>query len=228
MDGDIISPQPEIAIRMNDENKFLLKSDTNNIDIYLKLVQNDPNIEDRFSRINLNSPEIEMIPATNNSDFFIKYRPNKLSDGKYELSVQVADVLGNKSGVSPYLISFEVINESSITNFYPYPNPFSTSMKFAYTLTGNEQPDNLKIQIMTISGKIIREINQSEIGLLKIGKHLTDFTWNGTDEFGDKLANGVYLYRVISELDGESIKQRQTSADEKSFKKDWGKLYILR
>ena len=41
-----------------------------------------------------------------------------------------------------------------------YPNPFSTSTKFVFTLTGSEIPDVFTIQIMTISGKVVREITK--------------------------------------------------------------------
>ena len=36
------------------------------------------------------------------------------------------------------------------------------------------------------------------IGELKVGTHRTEYRWNGTDEYGDRLANGVYLYRIAA------------------------------
>ena len=62
---------------------------------------------------------------------------------------------------------------------------------------------------------------------INIGNNISDFAWNGKDEFGDQLANGVYLYRVIIVNKGESIKRRETSAD-KAFKNGFGKMYLLR
>ncbi len=111
--------------------------------------------------------------------------------------------------------------------FYPYPNPFSTSTRFVFTLTGSDIPDQLKIQIMTVSGKIVREITQDEIGPIRIGNNMTSYAWDGRDEFGDQLANGVYLYRVAVRQSGKEIDHRETSAD-KAFKHGFGKLYILR
>ena len=80
---------------------------------------------------------------------------------------------------------------------------------------------------MTISGRIVREINQGEIGPIKIGNNITAFAWDGTDEYGDQLANGVYFYRVLMESEAGQFKQRSTSADG-AFKNGFGKLYILR
>ena len=114
-----------------------------------------------------------------------------------------------------------------VTNVLNYPNPFSTSTRFVFTLTGSEIPETFKIQVMTISGKVVREITREELGNIHIGRNITEFAWNGKDEFGDQLANGVYLYRVVTRLNGESIEKRETGADE-YFKKGWGKLVIMR
>jgi flagellar hook assembly protein FlgD len=120
-----------------------------------------------------------------------------------------------------------VINRSTITEVMNYPNPFSTSTRFVFTLTGSEEPTNFKIQIMTITGKVVREIFQDELGPIHIGRNITEFAWDGKDEFGDQLANGVYLYRVITRINGQDIEKRETEADQ-YFKKGWGKMYLMR
>jgi flagellar hook assembly protein FlgD len=131
------------------------------------------------------------------------------------------------SGDLQYKINFEVIKESSITYLMNYPNPFSTSTRFVFTLTGSVVPENIIIQIMTVTGKVVREITESELGRIYIGRNISEYDWNGTDEFGDPLANGVYLYRVKAQIKGEDIKHRDTSSDS-YFTKDFGKMYILR
>jgi flagellar hook assembly protein FlgD len=108
-----------------------------------------------------------------------------------------------------------------------YPNPFSTSTRFVFTLTGSQVPENVIIQIMTVSGKVVREITESELGRIYIGRNITEFEWKGTDEFGDQLANGVYLYRVKAQINGEDIKHKESGADT-YFTKDFGKMYIIR
>ncbi|MDA0194341.1 MAG: C25 family cysteine peptidase [Bacteroidetes bacterium] len=224
LDGDIIAPNPNILIRLKDENPYLFKQDTTGIDISLKRPY-ETGCD--FERINFSSPEMIITTATENTDFQITYNPVNLTDGIYTLRVQASDASGNQSGVQPYQINFEVINESTITNFYPYPNPFSTNTRFVFTLTGSEIPDQIKIQIMTVSGKIVREITQDELGPIKIGNNLTDFAWDGRDEFGDQLATGVYLYKVSLRSNGQRIERRNTSAD-RAFKNGFGKIYLLR
>jgi flagellar hook assembly protein FlgD len=125
------------------------------------------------------------------------------------------------------MVEFEVIHESSITAMMNYPNPFSTSTRFVFTLTGSEVPDDILIQIMTVSGRVVREISEDELGPINIGRNITEFAWDGTDQFGDPLANGVYLYRVKTRINGESIEHRESGADQ-YFTKNFGKMYLLR
>jgi flagellar hook assembly protein FlgD len=141
--------------------------------------------------------------------------------------VQAKDRSGNFSGAAEYKITFEVINKPSITHVLNYPNPFSTSTRFMFTLTGSQVPDYFKIQIMTVTGKVVREINRSELGLIHIGRNITEYAWDGKDEFGDQLANGIYLYRVLTQLDGKSLELRETTADS-YFTQGFGKMYLMR
>ncbi|MDN5202948.1 C25 family cysteine peptidase [Fulvivirgaceae bacterium BMA10] len=234
IDGDIVSPDPLITITVRDENQVLFKSDTVGMEILLKrpCVDCDPNSSGcetcDFERINFSNNNVQWFSATENSDYRIEFQLEDLEDGLYTLLVQATDASGNKSGTEPYKINFLVINESTITNFYPYPNPFSTSTRFVFTLTGSEVPEFIKIQIMTVTGRVVREITQNELGNIRIGNNISDFAWDGRDEYGDQLANGVYLYRVILGGAGANdFEHRETAAD-KAFKKGYGKIYLLK
>lgn len=223
MDGDIVSPSPLISVVLKDENKHLIKKDTAGLVLLLK----KPCSGCEFERISINNPEVRWTPAGSDNRFTIEYHPKNLADGKYTLRVQGTDVSTNKSGVLDYQINFEVVNKATITHFYPYPNPFSTATRFVFTLTGSEIPDQVKVQIMTVTGKVVREITQDELGDIRIGNNISSFVWDGTDEFGDRLANGVYLYRVLVRQNGQMIEHRTTAADN-TFKHGFGKMYIMR
>ena len=80
---------------------------------------------------------------------------------------------------------------------------------------------------MTVSGKVVKEITEAELGKIFIGRNVSEYQWNGTDEYGEQLANGVYLYRVKAQIKGEDIKHNETGADS-FFTKDFGKMYIIR
>ena len=80
---------------------------------------------------------------------------------------------------------------------------------------------------MTVTGKVVREITQAELGNLHIGNNVTDFTWDGTDQFGSPLANGLYLYRVVAKLDGKTMDKYASGAD-KWIENGLGKMYLMR
>jgi len=225
LSGDLVSSKPNIYISLKDENEFLTLSDTSIFKIFIKYPG-----QSTSTVIPFESDIVTFFPATqgDQNKAYVELNPTFVEDGFYELLVQAEDASGNQSGDIDYKVSFEVVTKSSISNIVNYPNPFTTSTQFAYTLTGNEVPEFFKIQIFTVSGKIVKEITQDEIGPLRIGTHLTDYKWNGTDEYGGRLANGTYLYRLVTEnINGEKIESFRTQAD-KFFTRGFGKLVILR
>jgi len=223
VNGEIVSPSPRILITSKDENKFLLQTDTSAFDISFKRPGSL-----NFEKIDNFSNDLVFRPATNSSNMAsIEYKPNDLPDGKYTLRVQSRDMSGNNSGKDFYSIDFQVINQNSITNFYPYPNPFTTQMKFVFTMTGKQIPEDIRIKIFTISGKVVREINKEELGPIRVGNNISEFTWDGTDQYGDRLANGVYLYQVRIIHSGEEFIHRESAGDA-SFNKNMGKIYLMR
>jgi flagellar hook assembly protein FlgD len=117
-----------------------------------------------------------------------------------------------------------------ISNLLNYPNPFTTSTSFVFTLTGTEVPQNMRIQILTITGKIVKEVTMNELGPIHIGRNITEFKWDGTDMYGAKLANGVYLYRVLTNLNGKALDKYKIESDntDKYFNKGYGKMVLIR
>ena len=171
---------------------------------------------------------MQFIPASDQKNRAkILLNPKLLQDGDYRLLIQARDKSGNSSGNTDYQIEFEIVSQSTISEVLNYPNPFTTSTQFVFTLTGSQVPDEFKIQIMTISGRVVREIMQDEFGPIRIGRNLSSYRWDGHDEFGDRLANGVYLYRVIARINGEDIAGRDNGAGQ-YFKKSFGKLVIFK
>lgn len=224
LDGDIVSPNPMIVMELKDENKFLLLEDTAAFDVFLT----DANgVEKRVPFMREGKEVMQFFPANGKKNKArVEYRPDPLSDGIYRLRVAARDASENAAGKSDFTISFEVINKSTITEVMNYPNPFSTATRFVFTLTGSKIPDVFTIQILTVTGKVVREITRNELGIVRIGRNVTDYAWDGRDEYGDKLAKGIYLYRVITKINGESIEHRESGADT-YFHKGFGKMYLF-
>ncbi len=227
LNKDIVSAKPAILIKLKDESRFLELKDTSLLTVKLKypgdngITRTIPFGDTmRFNPANL---------ATGQNTATIDFNPVFTEDGEYELTVTGKDVAGNKAGNIDYRILFNVISKPMISNLLNYPNPFTSSTAFVFTVTGSEVPQNLRIQIMTITGKIVRDITKEELGPIHIGRNITEFKWDGTDMYGQKLANGVYLYRVITNLNGKKLdKYDGDSSTDKFFKKGYGKMYLMR
>ncbi len=223
LDGDLVSAKPSISIQLKDESNYLALDTSILFKVFLRMPNQNAEVLIPFDQ-----SQLRFIPAQlPDNRCKVEYSPNLADDGLYQLVVQARDKSNNRSGDIDYRIGFEVINKASITEVMNYPNPFSTATRFVFTVTGSEVPQNFHIQIMTVTGKVVREIFQDELGPIHIGRNITQYAWDGKDSFGDQLANGVYFYRTMTKLNGENIEKRETAADS-YFKKGWGKMYLLR
>lgn len=228
MDQDIVSSNPLITVELLDENPYILLEDPDNFTILLE----NPNGE--LTQVQIDDPAVQFYPAKEGEEnkSRIEYNPELLLDGEYRLTIEARDESSNSSGDQNYEVRFRVFNEEMVSNVFNYPNPFSTSTQFIFTLTGNEEPGNVLIRIMTLSGKVVREITSAELGPLRIGINRTEYKWDGRDEYGDKLGVGTYLYQVITKkLDGSDYKHFSDPTQNNTdylFKEGFGKLVIIR
>lgn len=127
----------------------------------------------------------------------INYSFSSLENGDYELLVKAWDVFNNFSEENTY---FTVVdgNDLIIRDIYNYPNPFSERTQFTFQ-QNLSKPIDVKIKIYSIAGRLIKEIEQSNIN-----ERFVVIDWDGRDADGDPLANGTYLYKVIiKSIDGE-------------------------
>jgi hypothetical protein len=226
LNKDIVASKPRIYIKLKDESRFMALNDTSLFKVQVRYPDNtihNYNFGDtmRFNPANLSAGENAA------SIDFMPYFP---LDGDYELIVSGKDVAGNNAGAIDYHVMFSVINKPMISNLLNYPNPFTSSTAFVFTVTGSEVPQNIRIQILTISGKVVREITKDELGPIHVGRNITDFKWDGTDTYGQKLANGVYLYRVLTNLNGQSLEKYKADGDktDKYFTRGYGKMVLIR
>lgn len=122
----------------------------------------------------------------------IRYPLNELEEGNHRLSLKVWDVQNNSSiSYTDFVVSSSA--ELALTHILNYPNPFTSKTKFF--IEHNQCCTSLKvlIQVYTITGKVVKSINQT---INNEGFRFDGIEWDGKDDFGDKLARGVYIYRV--------------------------------
>jgi hypothetical protein len=226
MNQDIVSAQPAIQMQLNDNSRWMLLNDTALITVQVRY----PN--GQLRRFYFQGDTLQFLPASGApaqiNEARIHFMPHFPLDGEYELLVTAKDRSSNNAGAISYKVRFQIINTPSISNLINYPNPFTSQTAFVFTLTGKEPPSHFKIEILTVTGKVVREITQDELGPLRIGRNITAFRWDGTDQFGQALANGIYLYRIVTHLAGKSLDVNSNTQTDRYFSKGYGKMYLMR
>lgn len=228
LDGDIVSARPHISIRIKDDSRYLLLDDTSLMRVQIRY----PDGRIRSFRVDGDTMRFSLAATAPNADNTAVFdlRAAFTQDGEYELIVNGRDKSGNMAAIADLRVRFTVMNRSAISDLLNYPNPFTTSTAFVFTITGAQPPRDLRIQIMTVTGKIVREIGREELGPVRIGRNITEFRWDGTDQYGQPLANGVYLYRVIATKDGKPMERWKPEGEgtDRFFKNGYGKMYLMR
>lgn len=126
----------------------------------------------------------------------LTYQPQGLSDGFYELRLQAVDANG-LAAVAEESMTFRVQSALALESVVNFPNPMDDETKFTFVLQ-NDKSAHVRIKIYTVAGRLIRDI---DAGYMDVSYNESEL-WDGTDEYGDKLANGTYFYKIIAD-DGD-------------------------
>ncbi len=128
----------------------------------------------------------------------VKFPFRDLSEGSHTLILKAWDVYNNSSTSEIQFTVFNENNSLTITNVLNYPNPFVSHTEFWFNHNSSTELD-IMVQVFTISGKVVRTL----VGKANTGSSSKDFgslsrdiTWDGRDDFGDKLGKGVYVYKL--------------------------------
>lgn len=130
----------------------------------------------------------------------IEYQFSDLEEGTHEIELKVWDVFNNPSHEK---LEFIVLNSSEliIEEVFNYPNPFTQTTSFYFK---HNQPDTqleVTIQIFTVSGKLIKTIHTVFNSPSELSQPIP---WDGTDDFGDPIGRGAYIYRLRVEQPGSN------------------------
>jgi hypothetical protein len=184
LNNDLVSAEPEVLITLEDNSPLPLDT------THFTIIHN--NIPLRFS-----NPAISFsYTPYPNSKALVSWKP-KLKDGRHILEILAKDASNNFFDTVSYRVIFYVTKESDMKNVYNYPNPFKDDTYFTFEITGINPPDEIKIKIFTVAGRLIREIS---VPSSKINMGFNKIAWDGRDQEGDEIANGVYLYKVITKF----------------------------
>jgi len=137
----------------------------------------------------------------------------QMENGNYILKIKAWDS-ANNSALKEMRISLGEAEVPQIVEMYNVPNPFANETQFYYELS--DEASNVSIDIFTLAGRKIYTISNLPG---HSGENISE-AWNGEDKWGDKLANGIYIYKL-------SVRTATGLADNIDLEK-FGKLVILK
>ena len=195
---------PTVKLYMNDKT-FISGGITNESPIFLAFLEDENGINtasgighdiiaildgDETNPIKLNDYyETEL---DNYKSGKLKYPFRNLALGLHTITFKAWDVYNNPISAE---IQFIVVGDESVTltNVLNYPNPFVNYTQFWFSHNKPFEPLDVQVQIMTITGKVIWTKNQvvTTDGFLS-----KEISWDGKDDFGDKIGKGVYIYKL--------------------------------
>ncbi len=216
---DIDNKGPKIDVFMNDE-KFVYGGMTDeNPTLYVKL--NDESgintvgngighdvtgVKDEDSKNTFLLNEFYEANLDDYQSGTIHYGLKDLSEGRHNITVKAWDGYNNSNeSQTEFIVASSA--QAALSHVLNYPNPFTTQTEFMFEhnlLFGILQA---KIEIYSVSGKLVKTIlqsidNGSRDGEACGGETITGsyrvngIMWDGTDDFGDPIGKGVYVYRV--------------------------------
>jgi len=104
--------------------------------------------------------------------------------------VSVADNFLNKT-LAKIVLRPVVSTVLQVESVLVYPNPVTSQAYFCFILT---QPAMVNIRIFTISGKLVRDL-----GKINCHSGYNQIPWEGRDQNGTSLPNGIYLFTLTAE-----------------------------
>lgn len=196
---------PEISLFMNDEsfidggntnaspNLIAVLSDANGINTSITAVDHD--IVAILDGDTANPIILNDFYQTELNDFTtgkVNYTLRDLETGPHTLKIKAWDTYNNSSETT---LNFVVVSDAilNLENVLNYPNPFVNYTEFWFNHNKPNEPLEVQVQIFTVSGKLVKTINRN---VQTTGNLSRNITWNGLDDFGNKIGKGVYVYKL--------------------------------
>ncbi len=196
---------PKVRLYMNDSN-FVYGGMTNQNPSLFAIVSDSNGINTSGTSIGHDITAVLDNNTANTYDISSYYQPSLnsyqrgtitfplsgLSNGTHTLSLRVWNVYDNTS-ISTTEFNVEPQSSLQLQHVLNYPDPFTTHTQFYFEI--NEVCDvmDVQIQIFSVSGKLVRNILTS----VKTDSFRSQpIDWDGKDDYGDKIARGVYIYHI--------------------------------
>lgn len=196
---------PQIELYMNDET-FIDGSNTNASPLFLAKLEDENGINTSTTAVDHDIVAILDGDQSNPfilNDFYqtelddytkgeVRYPFRNLEPGLHTIELCAWDTYNNSSCAT---LTFVVVSDNNmlLENVLNYPNPFVNYTEFWFNHNKPNETLEVQVQIFTVSGKLVKTINQT---VQSTGTLSRSITWDGLDDFGDKIGKGVYIYRL--------------------------------
>ncbi len=195
---------PTIQLFMNDEN-FVSGGITNDSPILLGILEDENGIN---TASGIGHDILAILDGDETNPFVLNdYYEAELDDfttgrvtfpfrdlepGLHTLTLTAWDVYNNSATAE---LQFVVVggDELELERVLNYPNPFTSYTEFWFNHNRPFEPLDVQVQVFTISGKVVWTRNQQ---ITTDGFLSRDITWDGRDDFGDRIGKGVYVYKI--------------------------------
>ncbi len=195
---------PKVRLYMNDET-FISGGITNESPIFLAFLEDEHGINtasgighdivaildgDETNPYILNDYyETELDDFTRGK---LRFPFTNLAVGLHTITFKAWDVYNNLVTAE---IQFVVVGDDGmhLERVLNYPNPFVSYTEFWFTHNKPFEPLDVQVQVLTITGKVVKTINQN---ITTDGFLSRDVKWDGRDDFGDRIGKGVYIYKL--------------------------------
>lgn len=195
---------PKVRLYMNDES-FVSGGITNSSPILLAFLEDEHGIN---TASGIGHDILGILDGDENNPFImndyyeteldnytkggLRFPFSNLEKGLHTLVFKAWDVYNNLVTAE---IQFIVVGDEGLTldKVLNYPNPFVSYTEFWFTHNRPFEPLDVQVQIFTVTGKVVKTINQS---VTTDGFLCRDIKWDGKDDFGDRIGKGVYVYKL--------------------------------
>ncbi len=196
---------PQLRLYMNDES-FIDGGTTNQSPLFLAFFEDENGINTSLTSVDhdivatLDGDQANQIILndyyTTELDDYTKgslaYRLRNLAVGLHTIHLKAYDTYNNPAEAS---LNFVVLDDAKLVleHVLNYPNPFVNYTEFWFNHNKPNEPLEVQLQIFTVSGKLVRTINQV---VQNSGGLSREIHWDGLDDFGQKIGKGVYVYKL--------------------------------
>lgn len=182
IDGDPVSKEPLIQATLTDNS---------GIDYITRAISLEISQDNREFKL-IPQTEYRLSHRPGSNQVVLNYQSPELEPGTYQVRLTASDVEGNESVDE---IEFRVHKILQLLRAMNFENPFRHETTITCELTS--AADYVTMKIYSVSGRLVREFEEAApAGFMMVH-------WDGLDEDGEEVANGVYYCKIRVTMSGQ-------------------------